>query len=216
MRDLIVPGGVCARRGVDVSTASQPYIRVRDTAPVLVCDTAGDDRSRRLRGRLPWIDRLRLLELDLDDAERRRPEPTSLRLKRLRRSMLDDAARVDRQAFRAPWANDAAALADIMSATPQHRSRCIHLDGRLVAFAISGRAAAWGYIQRLAVDPAVQRRGIGRVLVGDAVSWMQRRQVARVLVNTAIDNEAALALYHSAGFDDRPDDLTILERALRA
>ena len=162
------------------------------------------------------IDRLRLLELDLDDARRRRPEPTSLRLKRLRRSMLDDAARVDRRAFRAPWANDAAALADITSATPQHRSRCIHLDGRLVAFAISGRAAAWGYIQRLAVDPAVQRRGIGRVLVGDAVSWMQRRQVARVLVNTAIDNEAALELYHSAGFDDRPDDLTILERALRA
>ncbi|MGA7757775.1 MAG: GNAT family N-acetyltransferase, partial [Ilumatobacteraceae bacterium] len=138
------------------------------------------------------------------------------RLRRLRPSMLDEASRVDRRAFGAPWANDAAALGDIMSATPHHRSRCVQLDGRMVAFAISGRAGPWGYIQRLAVDPSAQRVGLGRALVDDAVRWMRRRHVARVLVNTASDNVAALSLYRSYGFDDRPDDLTILERALRS
>ncbi len=167
------------------------------------------------------IDRLRLLELDPSS----HPTPAATpcvppgsrpaRLKRLRPSMLDEASIVDRRAFGAPWANDAAALGDIMSATPHHRSRCVHLDGRMVAFAISGRAAAWGYIQRLAVDPSAQRVGLGRMLVDDAVRWMRRRHVDGVLVNTASDNVAALSLYRSYGFVDRPDDLTILERALR-
>ncbi len=161
------------------------------------------------------IDRLRLLELDLS-VQRPAPNGEPARLKRLRPSMLDEASRVDRRAFGTPWANDAAALGDIMSATPHHRSRCVELDGRMVAFAISGRAAAWGYIQRLAVDPSARRAGLGRALVDDAVRWMRRRHVARALVNTASDNVAALSLYRSYGFDDRPDDLTILERALRS
>jgi len=164
------------------------------------------------------IDRLRLLQLDLS-APPRAAAPIAdapARLKRLRPSMLDEASMVDRRAFDAPWANDASALADIMSATPQHRSRCVRLHGRMVAFSISGRAAGWGYIQRLAVDPSAQRVGLGRMLVDDAVRWMRRHQVAQVLVNTASDNVAALSLYRSYGFDDRPDDLTILEHALRS
>lgn len=165
------------------------------------------------------IDRLRLLELDpsgrqSDDPPARSGAPA--RLKRLRPSMLDEASRVDHRAFAAPWANDAAGLGDIMSATPHHRSRCVHLDGRMVAFVMSGRAGTWGYIQRLAVDPSAQRVGLGRALVDDAVRWMRRRHVERVLVNTASDNVAALSLYRSYGFTDRPDDLTILERVLRS
>jgi ribosomal-protein-alanine N-acetyltransferase len=164
------------------------------------------------------IDRLRLLELDLSAQPPAVPPRggAPARLKRLRPSMLAEASRVDRRAFGAPWANDAAALGDIMSATPHHRSRCVQLDGRMVAFAISGRANAGGYIQRLAVDPSAQRAGLGRALVDDAVHWMRRRHVAQVLVNTASDNVAALSLYHSYGFDDRPDDLSILERSLRS
>jgi ribosomal-protein-alanine N-acetyltransferase len=162
------------------------------------------------------IDRLRLLELDLSTRPPAAVSDEPARPRRLRPSMLGEASNVDRRAFDAPWANDASALGDIMSATPQHRSRCVRLGGRMVAFSISGRAAGWGYIQRLAVDPSAQRLGLGRMLVDDAVRWMRRRQVAQVLVNTAGDNVAALSLYRSYGFDDRPDDLTILEHALRS
>ena len=135
--------------------------------------------------------------------------------------MLDGAAAVDRRAFPAPWANDAATLADIVSPTPQHRARCVRDDrsGRgsrdVVAFVISGRAGDLGYIQRLAVDPTVRRQGLGRLLVEDAVRWMRRRQVSRVLVNTGVDNHAANMLYRSMGFDEQPDRLEILERTIR-
>jgi ribosomal protein S18 acetylase RimI-like enzyme len=137
------------------------------------------------------------------------------RLRRLRPSMLSDAAAIDRRSFSSPWANDVTALADIMAATPYHRSRSVHVDGRMVAFSISGRADRSGYVQRLAVDPSARRHGFGRLLLDDALRWMSRRDVSDVLVNTAADNHRALALYHSVGFERQAGELSILERSLR-
>lgn len=139
----------------------------------------------------------------------------AVRLRRLRPTMLAEAATIDRRSFSAPWANDAAALADIMSATPYHRSRSVHVDGRMVAFSISGRADRAGYIQRLAVDPSARRHGFAQLLLDDAVRWMSRRDVSEVMVNTAADNHPALALYESFGFAREPGALLILQRALR-
>ena len=160
------------------------------------------------------IDTLSLLELDL---ARPADDPTrpAARLRRLRPTQIDEAAAIDGRAFPAPWANNSAALRDIITATPRHRARCVHLDGRMVAFSISGRASTSGYVQRLAVDPSARRRGLARLLVIDAIEWMRRRNVEQVLVNTATDNTAALALYRSLGFVERPEHLKILERSLR-
>lgn len=167
------------------------------------------------------IDHLVLLERPIDDYSPQGatlgaiPGATNDRLRRLRRTMLAVAAEVDRAAFPAPWANTPEALGDIVAATPQHRSRCVVDDGRMVAFAISGRASQWGYIQRLAVDPTARRRGLADLLVSDALRWMRRRHVDRVLVNTATDNTAALSLYRKHGFVEQPNGLTILQRTLQ-
>lgn len=149
------------------------------------------------------------------------PSPThagtaagATRTRRLRRNQLDLAARVDAASFAGSWSNDAAALGEIMDATPKQRSRAVHLDATMIGFAISGLAGRTGYLQRLAVDPSHQRRGIARVLVADAVAWMRRHGTDLAMVNTAADNEAALALYRSFGFEARPRPLVIVERDL--
>ncbi len=139
----------------------------------------------------------------------------AVRLRRLRPTMLSEAAEIDRRSFSKPWANDASALGDIMGATPYHRSRSVHLDGRMVAFSISGRSDRSGYVQRLAVDPSARRRGFARLLLDDALRWMARRDTSEAMVNTASDNRAALTLYASFGFERQPGELLILERALR-
>jgi len=164
-------------------------------------------------------DTLTLLARDLDHLPSPgiAPRPRGgapIKLRRLRPPMLREAAEIDRRSFSTPWANDAEALADILDATPYHRSRCVHLDGRMVGFSISGRADRSGYIQRLAVDPGTRRLGIAQLLLADALRWMQRRDITRALVNTATDNRAALALYQSVGFEHQPGSLVILERAL--
>ncbi|MGH9135070.1 MAG: GNAT family N-acetyltransferase [Ilumatobacteraceae bacterium] len=154
------------------------------------------------------IDTLALLEIDL-----RATRPPSIRLetRRLTRRQYRDAVAIDRRAFGAPWANDAASLAEIRRATPTHRARQLSVDGRLAAFAISGTAGSTGYIQRLAVDPRHQRGGRGKSLVADALCWMHDRHLVNALVNTAVGNVAALALYDQFGFRQRADQLTIAE-----
>ncbi len=151
----------------------------------------------------------------LRSSGRRRSTGGPVRLRRLRPSMLDEAADIDRRSFSTPWANDVAALVDIMSATPYHRSRSVHHNGRMVAFSISGRADRSGYVQRLAVDPSARRHGFAGLLLLDALNWMRRRNVTEAMVNTAAGNRPALALYEHAGFERQPGSLSILERALR-
>jgi ribosomal protein S18 acetylase RimI-like enzyme len=69
-------------------------------------------------------------------------------------------------------------------------------------------------LQRLAVATHSQGRGLGTLLVWDALNWLQRRGVQTALVNTPPDNEQALALYQRCGFSVEPDRLAILHRDL--
>ena len=93
-----------------------------------------------------------------------------------------------------------------------------HPDGgrEIVGYAITGRAGPRGYLQRLAVDPLLQRRGIGAALVRDGLRWLRRWGAREVLVNTQVDNRAALALYEALGFRLQADGLAVLRRDLDA
>lgn len=123
------------------------------------------------------------------------------------------AATVDTAAFGDEWGLDAAAIDDIRHATPRHRARAAG-PLPLAAYAITGRDARQGFLQRLAVDPAHQRHGLGRTLVLDSLQWLARWRVQRVLVNTPTDNDAALRLYEGVGFRRLPERLRVFERAL--
>ncbi len=135
-------------------------------------------------------------------------------LRRLRPWQLDRAARLDQRAFGLLWGNDVASLEATRRATPTHRARVAFDRSELVGLAICGRAGETGYVQRLAVDPAAQRRGIGRDLVLDGLSWMARRGATSVLVNTSTTNAPAIALYRGLGFQPEDERLAILEHPL--
>ena len=158
------------------------------------------------------IDRLALLRIDLPLARRPRATADGVSLTPLRPWTRRAAAAVDRNAFGQLWGNSAASLRDTLHATPAHRGRLARVDRRVVAVAISGAAGSAGYIQRLAVDPEHQRRGLATLLVLDGLAWMTAGGATSALVNTGIANEAALALYLALGFELLDDELIIAER----
>lgn len=127
------------------------------------------------------------------------------------------ASAVDHAAFGEEWALDPIAVGDVRHATPRHRGRATVDPTRndaITAYAITGRDARLGFLQRLAVHPDHQRQGLGIALVHDSLRWLARWRALRVLVNTPTDNEAALALYERTGFHRLPDGLRVYERSL--
>jgi GNAT superfamily N-acetyltransferase len=144
--------------------------------------------------------------------------PWRLRNPPVRLARPDDLARLaelDSAAFPIGWGLDTVAITDAATATPRHRIAVVDdAQRRPVAYSISGRAGQAAFLQRLAVDPAAQGSGLGRLLVDDCLRWVTRWKVHTVAVNTQSDNDRALRLYESFGFVRRQHGLTVMQRSL--
>ncbi|MGE0877399.1 MAG: GNAT family N-acetyltransferase [Acidimicrobiia bacterium] len=141
------------------------------------------------------------------------PDFSDVALRRAHRDEWSRIVDVDKAAFEPFWHLGDLGLRDALDATPRSRLRVSEgtpVDG----FAISGRAASRGYLQRLAVEPGAQRSGLGRALTIDALRWMKRRGVTQAFVNTQTENERALRLYESVGFRRLDEGLVVLRRSL--
>jgi ribosomal protein S18 acetylase RimI-like enzyme len=155
---------------------------------------------------------LHLLILDLEHTptpERRRAPATTISTYRRH----DEAAvlRTDLLAFGSGAEMDRHELASAFLATPRSRLRVARINGVVAGFALFGRADRRGYLQRLAVHPDAQGRGIARLLITDGLRWCRLRRVQRVVVNTEHGNDRALGLYRSFGFTLSATGLQIME-----
>jgi ribosomal-protein-alanine N-acetyltransferase len=57
-----------------------------------------------------------------------------------------------------------------------------------------------GQVMRLAVHPALHRRGIGRSLLNHSLAYCECQGARMVTINTQDSNTASLRLYEGAGF----------------
>lgn len=155
-------------------------------------------------------ERLRLLTHDLRDLAPLEEAP----LRRARRADRSAVLAVDAVTFSPFWRLDEWGLDQAIAATPAARFRVATVGRDVVGYAVTGRAGAEGYLQRLAVDPAHQRAGLGRALALDGLHWLDRKGTRRAVVNTQVENEAAYRLYLRLGFRAQPSDLMVLRREL--
>jgi ribosomal-protein-alanine N-acetyltransferase len=58
------------------------------------------------------------------------------------------------------------------------------------------------YIDALATDPGLRRRGAARALLAEADREARRHALRAVTLDTTLDNDVARALYANAGFDE--------------
>ena len=156
-------------------------------------------------------------ELDLLVHDLRRLPPSDRAV--LRRARPRDWAAVlelDVLSFSPFWRLHEGGLAEALAATPHARFRVARgrRDLPIAGFAITGRGAGAGYVQRLAVHPDVRGLGLGRTLVADALLWMRRWGSGRAFVNTQRSNDGALALYRACGFRLLPNGLQVLVKVL--
>lgn len=156
------------------------------------------------------LDRLRVLRHDLSGMDRLPQPPERSRLRRGRRVDRATALAIDRRAFPAFWQLDGDGLSEAESATPYSRFRVSFVEGRIAGYAVTGRGGRTGFLQRLATDPDLQRRGVASGLVCDGLRWCARHRSDAVFVNTQTSNIAALLLYERLGFHTTSSDLVVM------
>jgi ribosomal protein S18 acetylase RimI-like enzyme len=144
------------------------------------------------------------------------PVPPGPPLKRVgavrRRGVLE----VDEASFAPFWRLDRAGLKEALGATRERRLRVVlGVKHKVVGYAICGASGGRGFVQRLAVLPEAQGKGIGKRLLLDGVHWLRGLQVREIAVNTQVGNDAALALYRKVGFRDDPAGLSVLSAGLQ-
>jgi ribosomal protein S18 acetylase RimI-like enzyme len=165
---------------------------------------------------LPLVDvgfavkgRLHLLAHDLENLPAQ-----SGQTRRATRADRAELLATDAAAFEEFWRFDALALREAARATPRSHLRVATAPHGPRGYGLFGRAGTAGYVQRLAVAPEVQRRGLGQALLSDGLRWLGSHGAKRVYVNTQEDNDRALALYLRAGFKQLPVGLRVLGREL--
>lgn len=146
-----------------------------------------------------------------DFASRPARPPIGVRVRSARRTDQRRILQIDHLSFDEFWRFDRASLHSARRATPHHRYLAAVRERTVVGYAIVGAAGANGYLQRLAVHPEARGQGVGSRLVLETIDWTMRRGGLAMLVNTQMTNGAALALYHSLGFELDTDRLRVLE-----
>jgi ribosomal protein S18 acetylase RimI-like enzyme len=152
--------------------------------------------------------RLHLLQHSLDGLP-----PRTRKTRRANRADRADIVAIDAAAFDEFWRFDELALREAARATPRsHTLVATRTDP--AGYGLFGRAGPTGYVQRLAVAPVAQGRGLGRAVLVDGLHWLRTHGARAVFVNTQEENTHALELYLRTGFARMPVGLCIMGREL--
>jgi mycothiol synthase len=149
--------------------------------------------------------RLWVMERDADPVDV--PPVEGVAIRGYRDSDADEVIRVNAAAFAhhpEQGSMDAANLAERM-AEPWFDPAGLLVadagDGLLAFHWTKVHDADHGEVYVVAVDPAAQRRGLGRAVTAAGLAHLASRGVRRILLYVESDNEAAIATYTKLGFE---------------
>lgn len=101
-----------------------------------------------------------------------------------------------------PW-NDP--LADLMRAQAGPTSTVLAAQdnaGRLLGTAMVGHDGHRGWVYYLAVQPELQRSGLGRELMRTSEVWLRERRVPKINLMVRTTNTGVVAFYEALGYED--------------
>jgi N-acetylglutamate synthase len=86
-------------------------------------------------------------------------------------------------------------------------SRVAEENGTMVGAVLCGHDGRRGLIYHLAIAPAYQGKGIGKLLVGECIARLRDTGIVRALILVARDNGGAHSFWLRSGWEDVPGAL---------
>jgi GNAT superfamily N-acetyltransferase len=123
---------------------------------------------------------------------------------------LADVAWLDTAAFTPRWHFSEQQLWELLL---RGRMQLAEYEGRLVGYsALLTNNKSEAQLARLAVHPAMQRRGIGRQLLADSLDYARQSGFEHLALNTQVDNMRSQALYRAFDFFFTGNPISILTK----
>ena len=141
----------------------------------------------RIRARTPDLKGLRFERFDINHA-----------------AALGELLELDHAVFPWLWWNSEAEFRQYFASPGVAIDIARDLEGRVVAYVGTTRYRAWGHLDRIAVRPDAQGRGLGRAALDYAVMTLAAAGARRVGLSTQARNTASRALYEAYGFRRSP------------
>lgn len=111
---------------------------------------------------------------------------------------------VDHAAFPWLWQNSHAEFAHYIS-SPDVSVSLLRIDGESAAYVGTTLFPGWGHLDRIAVAPQFQGRGLGRIALSHAVEVLTQQGARRIGLSTQRMNHRSQRLYERAGFWRTPE-----------
>lgn len=84
------------------------------------------------------------------------------------------------------------------------------IDGKIVASAMVGHDGHRGWVYYLAVDPDLQKQGLGAQMMAAVEAWQRAHGVWKLCLLVRTSNEAVKGFYDALGY--APDEVTVLSK----
>jgi ribosomal-protein-alanine N-acetyltransferase len=125
-------------------------------------------------------------------------EAAGVRIRKMTEADLPQVTVVDGDAFHPLWHNS---LDTLGRAYAQSLFATVAEDANgIIGYQLTTGSGFRAHLARLAVHPAVQGRGVGRMLLGNLFDMLAQAGYYRLSVNTQNDNGTSLMLYKKMGF----------------
>ena len=125
-------------------------------------------------------------------------EAPGIQIRRMTEADLPAVHRVDTASFDPIWQNSLETLRRAFSQSLL--ATVAETEVGIVGYQISTGSGQRAHLARLAVQPSLQGRGVGRGLVQELFSSLVHNGIYRLSVNTQSDNTVSLRLYQRMGF----------------
>jgi ribosomal-protein-alanine N-acetyltransferase len=152
-----------------------------------------------------------------------RAQSTDVTVRPATESDLDDVAAIERAVFNDPWSRRS--FVDLVTARNVVFLVAVAEAQKVAAYAVVLVAGVESELANLAVARLVQRQGLGRRLLHEALAAAGQRGCREMFLEVRASNDAAMRLYSSCGFEAvgrrvryyvRPiEDAVVMKRALR-
>ena len=109
---------------------------------------------------------------------------------------LAEAYAIERRCHAFPWSEQTFAS----NQGERYLNLRLDVDGKMVGFAITQVVLDEASLFNIAVDPAYQRRGLGRQLLQHLIAALQQRDVMTLWLEVRASNQPAIALYEQLEF----------------